>query len=243
MTTATVPPATWPSPSVVPTLSGLVNYVEPGQRLLLTGVKYTDFERLAEWRDAAGRRAVCFAFDHGKLEIMVITNTHERFKKIVALLIEDWIEETGGRYAPSGQLTHKREDLERGFEPDECYYIQNCDKVLGVGEIDFTKDPPPDLAVEVEVSRTLLDRLPIYAAFKVPEVWRYNGERLTVLLLQSDGSYQESATSRALPNLPLTELPRFLEMAARVDYATIGRQFRTWVRSLPSTPSTGSTNS
>jgi Uma2 family endonuclease len=243
MTTATVPPAASPSPSAVPTLAGLVNYVQPGQRLLLTGVWYADFERLAEWRDAAGRRAVRLAYDHGKLEIEVVTHTHERFRKTVALLIESWITETGGEYVPSGQLTHKWEDLECGFEPDECYYIQNWNKVSGVREIDFTKDPPPDLAVEAEVSRTLLDRLPIYAAFKVPEVWRYNGERLTVLLLQSDGLYQESATSRALPTLPLSELPRFLEMATRVDYATISRQFRAWVRSLPPAPNTGSTNS
>lgn len=243
MTTAIVPPVASPSPSTVPVLAGLVSYVEPGQSLLLTGVRFADFEQLAEWRDVAGRRAVRLAYDHGKLEIMVVTNTHERFKKIVALLIEAWIEESGGKYAPSGQLTHKRDDLEQGFEPDECYYIQNCDKVLGVREIDFTKDPPPDLAVEAEVRRTVLDRLPIYAAYKIPEVWRYNGERLTVLPLQRDGTYLESTKSQALPNLPLAELPRFLAMTAQVDYATISRQFRTWVRSLPLHSSADSTNS
>jgi Uma2 family endonuclease len=164
---------------------------------------------------------------------MVNTNTHERFRKIIALLIEAWLEETGGRYVPSGQLTHKREDLDQGFEPDECYYIQNCDKVIGVREVDFNQDPPPDLAVEAEVSRTVLERLPLYAAFKVPEIWRYDEERLIVLLLKPDGSYQESITSRALPNIPLSELSPFLEMATHVDYGTIGRQFKSWIRTLP----------
>src|SRR5579871_3311236 len=164
MTTATVPPAASPSPSAVPTLAGLVNYVEAGQRLLLTGVRYADFVRLAEWRDTVRRWTVRLAYDRGKLEIMVVTNTHERFRKLVALIIEAWIEEIGGEFLPSGQLTHMREDLERGFEPDECYYIQNWKMVSGIREIDFAKDPPPDLAVEAEVSRTVLNRLPIYAA-------------------------------------------------------------------------------
>src|SRR5439155_22415191 len=100
------------------------------------------------------------------------------------LLIEAWIAETGSEYVPSGQLTHKRKDLERGFEPDECYYIQNWRKVAGLREIDFSTDPPPDLTIEVEASRSLLGRLPILAAFQIPEVWRYDGEHLTVLLLQ-----------------------------------------------------------
>jgi Uma2 family endonuclease len=233
MTTATIPPAAFPPPSARPKLTDLVNYLDPGQRLLLTGVDYSEFEQLTEWRDEARRWAIRLAFDHGKLEIMVNTNTHERFRKIIALLIEVWLVETGGRYVPSGQLTHKREDLDQGFEPDECYYIQNCDKVIGVREIDFTQDPPPDLAVEAEVSRTVLERLPLYAGFKIPEIWRYDGDRLIVLLLKPDGSYQESITSRALPNLPLSELSHFLEMATHVDYATITREFKSWIRTLP----------
>jgi Uma2 family endonuclease len=239
MTTATIPPAASPPPSGVAKLYSLVNLVEPGERLLITGVRYADFMRLAEWRDDAHRYAVRLAYDHEKLEIMVVTNPHERFRKIIALLIETWIEETGGDYLPSGQLTHRREDLKRGFEPDECYYIQNWKKVAGIREIDFTRDPPPDLCVEAEVSRTLLERLPIYAAFKIPEVWRYNGERLLVLHLQVDGSYQESSISRALPTLPLAELPRFLSQAEDLStsFAAISRQFREWIHTLsPTTP-------
>ena len=89
--------------------------------------------------------------------------------------------------------------------------------------------------VEIEVSRTVLDRLPIYAAFKVPEVWRYNGTRITVLLLQPDGSYRESPVSRALPALPFAELPRFLALADDISlsFAEIGRRFRAWIRALP----------
>ena len=162
-------------------------------------MRYADYVELLHARTEAGRAGVRITYDRGEMEIMVVGSTHERLKKIVALLIETWIEETGGDYLPSGGMTHLRADLEKGFEPDECYYVQNWAKVAGTREIDLSKDPPPDLAVEIEVSRTVLNRLPIYAAFKIPEVWRYNGSRLTVLLLQPDGSYRESSVSRAMP--------------------------------------------
>jgi Uma2 family endonuclease len=186
-------------------------------------------------RTDAGRRGVRVAFDRGEMEIMVVGGTHERLKKIVALFIETWLVETGTQYAPSGSMTHLRADLEKGFEPDECYHVQNWAKVAGLREIDFTKDPPPDLTVEIEVSRTVLNRLPIYAAFKIPEVWRYNGSRLAVLLLQSDGSYRESSVSRTMPSLPVAEVPRLLELAGDISlgFTEIRSRICEWIRSLP----------
>lgn len=229
MTTATLPPAVAPTP---PTLRGLLEYVEPGERLLLTGVPYADYERFVEWRDAH-RRTVHLAYDSGKLEIMVVSNLHERFRKRLDVLIISWIVETGGDYCPSGQLTHLREDIAKGFEPDECYYIQNWQKVSGFRDIDFLKDPPPDLAVEVEVSRTVLSRLPIYAAFKIPEVWRWDGENITILLLQADGTYRESPVSVALPTIPWPEFLAFLGLPDSIGYGDFERRVRAWVRSLP----------
>lgn len=232
MSTATLPPVA-PAPTR-PALTDFVNYLRPGQRLAVTDVTWEDYERLLAWRDEH-RRGVRIAFDQGEMEVMVTGGTHERLKGIVALLIEVWAEETGGDCISFGNVTHARGDIEKGIEPDECFYIQNWAKVTGARDIDFTKDPPPDLAVEIEVSRTVLSRQPIYAAFKVPEVWRYNGTRLAVLLLQPDGTHTESPTSRALPTLPVAELPRFLAMAADVALSNtaIGRRFREWVRALP----------
>ena len=240
MSTATVPPAaptpatTAPPPAPPPTLIDIVRYVRPGQRLLVTDLSWEEYEELLVWRDDY-RRTVRLTFDHGRLEIMVLSGTHERWRKVLALLVEAWIEQTGGEYVPSGQLTHKRKDLERGFEPDESYYVQNWQKVAGLRELDFTKDPPPDFTIEVEVSQSVLGRLPVFAAFKIPEVWRYDGERVTVLLLQPNGEYQESAASLAVPNFPFAEVPRFLALVddPATSFAEIGRRFRAWVGSLP----------
>ena len=153
------------------------------------------------------------------------------------MLVEAWLAETGGQFVPSGELTHRRRDLKKGVEPDECYYIRNWKKGAGVRQIDFLKDPPPDLMIEVEHSRKVKGRLPIIAAFKIPEVWRYNGEELIILQLQPrKGRYVEVEESRAIPDFPFDDAPRFLKMAASIDvsYAEIDRQFRKWVRSQQS---------
>ena len=235
MTTATLPPASPPAP---PALVGLLDYVAPGHYLVKTGVTFAEYEQLIDARTAAGRRGVKIAYDNGVMEIMVVSGIHERLKKLVALLIEEWITETGGAYLPSGGMTHKRSDLEAGFEPDECFYIQNWQRVAGLRNIDFATDPPPDLLVEIEVSRSAFARFPLYAAFRIPEVWRYDGTRLVPYRLQADGTYLVVTASVALPTLPLGELPRFLNMAAdlTMDFAAISRQFRAWVRSLAPNP-------
>ena len=237
MSTAVAPPAPMLAAPATPRLAVTVNLLRPGQRVLFTDISWDEYEALLEWRDEH-RRGVRLTYDRGELEIMVTGSTHERLKGIVALLIAGWVAETGGNCTSFGNVTHLRDDLERGIEPDECYYVQNWAAVAGLRDIDFAKDPPPDLAVEIEVSRTVLSRLPIFAAFKVPEVWRYNGARLVILVLQADGAYAESPTSPAMPTLPVAELVPFLALATdlTLSNAAIDRQFRAWVRSLPAAP-------
>jgi Uma2 family endonuclease len=232
MTTAIASPAREVEETDFP-LADILAYANAGQYIAISDVSWEDYERLLEWRDKH-RKGARLTYDRGVLQIMVVTNPHERLRKVLAMLVEAWLEETGGEFVPSGQLTHKRKDLRKGFEPDECYYIQNWKKVAGLRQIDFLKDPPPDLMVEVEYSRKVKGRLPIIAAFKIPEVWRYDGEQLIVLQLQPrKGRYAEVEQSRAIPGFPFHEAPRFLEMARGVEisYAEIGRQFRKWIRS------------
>ena len=233
MNTVTVPTDVSPLPQT-PTLIDIVKYLRPGQRIVATEISWEDYEQLLAWRDDY-RRTVRLTYDQGRIEIMVLSILHERLRKALALLVEAWLAESGGDYVPSGQLTHKRKDLDRGFEPDECYYVQNWQKVAARRELDFTKDPPPDFTLEVEVSRSVLGRLPVFAAFKIPEVWRYDGNKIAILLLQPNGEYQESATSHAVPNFPFSDVPRFLALIddPATSFASIDRRFREWVRALP----------
>lgn len=235
MTTATAAPPVVAPPepaNVAAQLMRLFESLAPGQRVTVADVSWEEYEALMDARDEAGRH-FRLTYDQGSLEIMPTSLAHELLKKILAILIEAWQVETGGEYIPGGNVTVKHEPKGRGFEPDECYYIQNWARMVGKPELDLDTDPPPDLVIEAEVSRTATGRLPVFAGLGVPEVWRYAGDRVVVLLLGPNGNYSESAASRAIPNFPFAEVPRFVAMAATDSFAAVSRAFRAWVRSLP----------
>ena len=100
----------------------------------------------------------------------------------------------------------------------------------GRDELDFTVDPPPDLAIEVDISRSSRNKLDIYRALGVAEVWRYDGDELTIYVVMPDGRYRESECSAAVPELPVKQL--VAAMAERGDRSElrIGRSFRRWMR-------------
>jgi Uma2 family endonuclease len=210
----------------------------PGRVVTVSPVDWAEYARLLAVRGAHDRPGIRLAYDGGRLEIMTVGYPHEKFKKILSLMLEVWIGEAGGDCLTRGNFTIRREDIERGFEPDECFYIQNMARIAGAPVLDFTVHPPPDVVVEIEVSRAVDVRLPIYAAFRVPEVWRYDGQRLLILLLQPDGTYRESTTSAAVPTLRLPEFTGYLNAEVAVDTGnlTLRRQFAAWIRSLPPAP-------
>jgi Uma2 family endonuclease len=163
------------------------------------------------------------------MEVMTVSPKHENRKTLLARLVETLTEEMEIDIASFGSTTSRREDLKRGLEPDESYYIENEATVRGREEIDLQVDPPPDLAIEIEVSRSTLNRMAIYAALGVPEVWRWDGTTFRVSLLGSRGAYRQSDRSKAFSFLPLGEFVQFL---ARTDLSEtqLLRSFRMWVR-------------
>lgn len=210
-------------PPVAPALAPERN----GQRLVLGGIRWPFYEAfLAE----LGDRPIHLTYDRGNLEIMTLSYGHERYKRRIGRLVEALTEELNLSLVSAGSMTIKREDLARGFEPDECYYIANQARIAGKDELDFTVDPPPDLAIEIDISRSWLDRMGIYAAFRVPEVWRFDGQALHVYRLKEDGHYEQSAGSPSFPFLPLAEFSRFVLTAPGTDETTLIRSFRAWVR-------------
>ena len=227
------PPTVPPRPaarSIRTALADVIAALPAGEQVLFTGLRWADYQFVLRECEAQGRR-LRITYDRGSLAVMPTSSIHEWWKTILAMLVERYAEETGGRMCGLGNWTISKEDLDRGFMPDECYYIQNVDAILKRnGHLDLATDPPPDLAIEIEVSRSVLPRLPVMAAFKVPEVWRFDGDALTCLVLQANGTYQPAATSVAFPALPLAELVRFVKLCATTDQISVARQFRDWVR-------------
>jgi Uma2 family endonuclease len=197
------------------------------QRVLLKNISWQLFERLLQ--EMGEQRSTRLAYYKGKLELMTPLWEHENRNRVIDRLISTLIEELNLEYSPGGSFTLKRREMAAGKEPDSCYYIQNEAQVRGKKEIDLTQVPPPDLAIEIDITSSSLNQLSIYADLGVPEVWRYNGSRLQIYQLQN-GEYVESAISPAFPLLPATKVEEFLEQCQRGGVTQAVRQFRQWIR-------------
>jgi len=202
--------------------------IEPEPRVLLHDVSWQAYEQIGEaLRD---RPALRLAYDRGSLEIKTTSARYEMLKQRLGRFLETLVEEHNLRLLPGGFATFKRSDLEKGLEPDQCYWIADEPRMRGRDDWDAASDPPPDLVIEVEISRGAVPRLSIYAELAVPEVWRFDGRSLQVLLLQPDGRYQVAEKSPAFSAMPIAEIPRFLKLEEHTGYLCVVREFRAWVR-------------
>jgi Uma2 family endonuclease len=190
---------------------------------------WQDYDRALAERDRLGRR-YRITYDRGVLEIMPISAPHSCWQNLIIGLLTMFATAKGIPISGRGPWTCRREELDRGLEPDWCYYVQNESRVRGRAELDLESDPPPDFVVEVEVTRSVINRLGIYAALGVPEVWRYDGDQLTVLLLGTNGQYAAATASSALPTLPLDEFARRLAAWGTTDETTWLNDWQAWVR-------------
>lgn len=128
-----------------------------------------------------------------------------------------------------GSTTFKRDDLLKGFEPDSCFYIQNAEAIAGKNSIDMAIDPPPDLVIEVDITSDSLDKFPIFAGVGVPEVWRYDQEKVTSHKLEG-ADYVEAEHSPTFPPLTSELATQFLEESAQMKSTVWLRRVREWAR-------------
>ncbi len=198
-------------------------------RFLIEEIGWAGYLKLLEAFTDCGPR---MAYLDGTVEQMTTGPRHERFKNILGRMIIDIVVELCIPANALGSTTFKRESLKRGVEPDECYYLANLDRLEDEEHIDLEVVPPPDLVIEVEITSPLLDKLAIYAGLGVPELWRYNGRDLTLLLLQPDGSYAESPRSRAFPFLPMEAFAHHLKNYTPKQESRWALTYRTWVREV-----------
>jgi Uma2 family endonuclease len=199
--------------------------VPPGQKVLLHDVSWEEFETILE--ELGEHRAARIAYDNGIVEIMTPLPEHEYAKELIGDLVKALLEERDIEFATLGSTTFKNQTMAKGIEPDQCFYIQNEPAIRGKKRIDLMVDPPPDLALEVDItSRT---HLSIYEALGVPELWRYSNGQLRVYVLR-DGKYTESSTSPTFPGFPISEMiPQYLELSQLEGRNKTMRAFRQWV--------------
>ncbi len=197
------------------------------QRTLIRDVSYGFYKQFCE---AIGEQPIRLSFIDGMLEIMVTKNPHEFYKTVLAKLIEATVLEGNIPVRSGGNMTFQRDDLEKGFEPDECWWIAHEEQVRRKTEFDFKIDPAPDLSVEIEMSRSLVNRISIYAAIGVTEIWRFDGNKLRFCHLQPDGTYEDRMNSLSFPFLSPADLLPYLSIDDDRDETTRIRQYVQWLR-------------
>lgn len=197
------------------------------RRLVLHGIDWKTYSRLLA--AFAEYRAVRLTYDRGRLEIMSPRLEHDTDADFLGQLIVALTDELGMPRLSGGSVTLRRRKLLKGLEPDRCYWIASEPAVRGKRNLDLRVDPPPDLAIEVDVTSSSLDRMSIYAAFGVPEVWRLEGTSLSFHVL-SAGSYTAATHSRSFPLLTAADLMSIAALRATQGEAAAGLQFRAWVR-------------
>ena len=196
-------------------------------RVVLPKISWETYERLlTDLEDCSAPR---LTYDRGKLEIMSPTPKHEKLNRAVELLVNALAEEFEVDWLGFGSTTFRREDLERGFEPDSCFYFQNELLVRDKERLDLTVDPPPDLVVEIDITSPSLDKSPIFAQLGVPEVWRYDGTTLKIFHLEGN-AYVERQSSGVLPFVTSALLTDFLAESLNGNRRAWLRKVRSWAR-------------
>jgi Uma2 family endonuclease len=177
--------------------------LEPRQRFVLGNLGWKSYELIVE---ALNEQHVRSTYDRGDLELMSPLPIHEAIKVWFRDLLMALALELPLSFKSMAQTTFRRRDQDRGLEPDDCYYFGSMSRVVDWNTLNLDRDPPPDLALEVDITRSCLDRMGVYAGIGVPEVWRFDGEAWHIHLLGEDSTYWESSSGAVIPYLPIEEI-------------------------------------
>ena len=204
-----------------------IDHLPAGGVLLMQNVQWDDYAELVEGMN--GQNGLRITYLKGGLEVMSPLPNHEKYKELLSDLARLISYETGIALEKLGSTTFNKEWLYNGVEPDTCFYIQNASKIIGKNRIDLAVDPPPDIAVEIDISHRSTTKLKIYEELKVPEIWLYDEQQLHIFLLSENG-YIASPTSQSFPFLTSEALTHFLELSKTLGQGAALKAFREWVK-------------
>jgi Uma2 family endonuclease len=200
----------------------------PPEHMVLRNISWEAFERIL---DDIGETHHRVTYQDGDLEFMTISFEHEHYGEWIARLIYFLAFELKIPLCGGGSTTLKMALKKVGLEPDRCYWIKNAKSMRNKKRWDALADPPPDLAVEIDITSSWLDRLEIYADLEVPEIWRFDGEAFRLLILGANGKYKARARSVAFPSLPMDGFVRYVKKLGSTDEQTLLEEFTQWLRS------------
>ena len=204
-----------------------IEHLPQGAMLRLERITWNEYEQMLE--ELIGHPGMRVSYDEGRVEIMSPTTEHEKYKDFMYSMVSHLSKELGIKLETRGSATYKQERFLKGAEPDYSFYIQNVSSIIGKRYINLSVDPPPDVVVEIDITSESLGKFPIYAAFGVPEIWRYDGESAQIYHLVNQ-SYIEAGQSLAFACLTAQALTDFIEQSKTEGQSAALAAFRQWVR-------------
>lgn len=189
---------------------------------LMHDVSWEQYESLLETLPDHRMR---HTYDRGTLEMMSPLQRHESIKRMIGRLIETLAYELDLPIKSVGSTTQRRKSVRRGLEPDESYYVAHERAVRGKLDYDPDRDPPPDLVIEVDVRRPAVERMAVYAALGIPEIWRHDGKRKLSFHRLADGKYETIERSDAFAYLAPDDISAFIDQMGETDENSIVRAF------------------
>ena len=208
------------------------------QQFVLHNISWETYEKIL---DEIGETHNRVTYDNGDLEFMTLSLEHENYGEWLGRLIFFIALELKLPLFSGGSVTLKKSLRKVGIEPDRSYWIKHEKEMRGKKRWRAALDPPPDLAVEIDITSGWMDRLEIYAVLEVPEVWRYDGETLKVLILGPNGKYKEKSRSLAFPSLSLAKFAGFVAKLGSTDEVSLIRDFTEWLRTNVAPKKNGAT--
>lgn len=206
----------------------MIELMPPGTVLTFSHVSWDEYEELLE--DLAERPSYRLTYDNGRLEIMTLSPEHEGPARLIPPLILVIAEELDIDYLSRGSTTLRKKKKAKGTDPDDCYYFKDYKRIAGKKRLDLTIDPPPDLAIEIDITSGSIPKFPIYAAIGVPELWRHDGKQVQFYRLE-DEDYYEIDASDLFPFLTPEVVLEFLEEGEAEGTIAMVKKFRRWVKS------------
>jgi Uma2 family endonuclease len=158
---------------------------------------------------------------------MAPSSKHENLKETISLLFQLLATEAGIDVLAAGSTTFRRQDVRKGFEPDACFYVRDAASLRAKERIDLSVDPPPDLVIEIEVTNAAVDKLSLFSAAGVPEVWLYVENRVEILGLLSN-SYVKNFESSVLPGVTSETLTHFVHTSHEMPSPLWIKSVREW---------------
>lgn len=204
----------------------LFTHLPESSEINLRNRTWADYEEIIESvGEASGLR---ISFDGENIRIMTLSVLHEKYVRFVEMLITTLSLRKKIKVLHFGSATMKKNDEERGAEPDCCFYIQNAELIAKKDSIDFNKDVPPDIVVEIDIHHTSTSKFDIYSKLEVPEFWLFDGKRMIIYVLDG-GSYRATKKSVGLPILTDEILTDFLNRLENKDQFDVLIEFEGWL--------------